>query len=121
MLVYLKESMGYSDIDGRRIYGEYFARGAFGPTVVSRSFYYKNSNRLVEATIDSRWIKEKTGGTISFRFKSREINELSWDRMIELAKAIGIDYIGGRSNEERKGLKRAIINTLEQLQGASNG
>ena len=121
MLVYLKEPMGVSSIQGTRVYGRCYSYGSFGPTIVPREVFYKNRDILEEAPITSQWIKEKTGleapGQVNFL--TTEFSKLDFDQTVDVARALGINYIKSAKPtlEEKKALRRSIINRIEKLQG----
>lgn len=115
MLVFLKEPMGSSIIDGRRIYGRYFNYGKFGPTEIPKKTYINNKDVLEEAEYNKRILEEKFGGEFpDVKFKITKLIKLPFDKTIELAAALGIEYIKSRkpSRGERLSLRRAIAHRL---------
>jgi hypothetical protein len=120
MLVYLKEPMGYSMICGRRVYGECYAYGKFGSTVIPRSVYFANKERLEEAEITGEWLRSKTGCDFpAVSFRTTELGKLGFDLIIGIARGLGIKYIRKKkiTTEEKKALNRAIVHFIEKLQG----
>jgi hypothetical protein len=116
VLVYLKEPMAASSIDGKRIYGENFAYGRFGPTDIPKKLYAKNKDILKEAPYTSRWLEEKFGTKFpDINFTPSRLRDISFKKTVELAKCLGINYIGNvdKANpQERRALRIAIINKL---------
>jgi hypothetical protein len=116
MLVYCKEPMGYTSIDGKRIYGKYFNYGNFGATNISRRVFRKHRDVLEEVEYDER-ILEKIFG-VQFppvRFKISEFWKVEFDMLIEIARCLGIEYIKGKNNPtdiEKRALRRGILSKI---------
>lgn len=117
MLVYLKEPMGYSVIDGRRVYGRFYAHGAFGPVNLPRSVYLEHKDILEEIEISKEWLKKKTGKEFPASFKTSELFLLDFDVTVEIAALLGIDYIKSKTvtRKQKAALHRAIISKIDML------
>lgn len=112
--------MGYSTIGGRRVYGEFFSYGSFGPTAIPRGLYFENKDHLVEAEVTGEWLKSATGCDFpSVSFKTTELRKLDLDTLLLVARGLGIKYIRKKvlTTEEKKALNRAIVHFIEKLQG----
>jgi len=113
MLVYLNEPMGYSTIDGHRVYGKCFSYGRFGPTDIPFALYKKNKARLEDAVYTPSIIKEMFGISIpDVSFRISKIHLVDFEVLVAIARAFGIDYRVGRSKptfSERLGLRKAVI------------
>ena len=112
--------MGSSTIEGKRIYGRCYAYGSMGPTIIPRAVFFKNRDRLEEAEVTSSWIQKQTGNicpTVSF--KTTELGKLDLNLTIEVAAALGINYIKSAkvTTKEKVALRQAIVKTIEGLQG----
>lgn len=115
MLVYHIRPMGYTEIEGRRIYGKYFSYGSFGPTDVPRSFYKKHKDKLEEAEYTTVWLEEKFNMKFpDVRFKITEMYKLDFNKLVEVAQKIGIDYIPGRkpTDSQKRALRRSVISHI---------
>lgn len=108
--------MGSSNIDGYRIYGECYSYGRFGFTDIPKDIYLENKEILKEAKYTRRWLENKFGvefPDISFTFST--MKNLPFNKTIELAKCLGINYIGSSIKSrphERRALRVAIIKIL---------
>jgi len=120
VLVYLKEPMAYSTMNGRRIYGEFYSYGSFGPSSVSRKFFFENRDRLKEVEITSEWLVSQTGELFpDVSFLTTEMSKLDFEVIVAIARGLGIKYIEKKkiTTEEKKALNRAIVYHIEKLQG----
>jgi hypothetical protein len=115
--VYLKEPMGCSTINGRRVYGRFYAYGSFGSTNLPRSVFLKHKDILEEIEISQEWLLEKTGKHFPCAFKTSELYLLDFDVIIDIAKLLGIEYIKSRkpTSAEQGALRRAIVNKIDSL------
>jgi hypothetical protein len=116
MLVYLKEPMGYSTIEGKRVYGRYYSYGSFGPTDIPRKVYFKHRDVLEEVKVTGDWLSKKTGKvfpSVSFR-TTRMSDDLDLETTIEIAELLGIKYIRTKKTD-RAALHRAIVKRIELL------
>lgn len=116
MLVYLKEPMGYTQIDGFRVYGEKFAYGSFGSKDVPLSTYKKYEDILEEAEYTQEWLENRYGVEFPpISFKLSEIKKINMDVLSEIAQCVGIDYIKSyrptlkEKNALCKAIKLAIL------------
>lgn len=116
MLVYHKEHMGYTSIDGKRIYGEFFNYGRFGPTNIPRSVFRKNKDILEEVEYD-----EKILGKIfdiefpTVKFKISEFWCVDFDTLIIMAQKMGIQYIKRRkvpNDIEKRALRKSVLKLI---------
>lgn len=117
MLVYTKEPMGYMSIDGKRIYGENFNYGKFGPTEITHEAYLKYKGVLKEAPIVPEWLEKRFGKKfpqVNFVYEDTYEN-IDFDTVIEIAKTLGINYIKSfkPTRSEKRALRRAIINIID--------
>ena len=115
MLVYHKEPMGYTTIDGKRVYGKFFNYGNFGPTDLPRSVFRKHKDELEEVEYDEKILEKKFG--VAFprvTFKISELWKLDFNKLIDIARLIGIKYIPSRSptDSERRALRKSVIGHL---------
>ena len=118
MLAYTKEPMGYTSIDGKRIYGENFNFGRFGPTEITYKTYLKNKEILKECPITSEWLSKKLNRPFpDMQFTLTNLrNELDNDKIIELARLLGIEYKKNKiSSLELRSLRKSIIYTIDNL------
>jgi hypothetical protein len=117
VLVYLKESMGCSIVNGHRVCGRFYARGSFGPTNMPRATFLKNKSVLEEIEITPSWLFQKTGKIFPIGFKTTELPKLEFDVVIDIAKSLGIEYIKSRkpSGAEESALRRTIIRVIDLL------
>lgn len=117
MLVYLKESMGCSTVDGYKICGKYYAYGSFGPANIPRSVFIKNKDILEEVEMSQKWLYKKTGEHFPLAFKTSTLRTLDFDTVIAIAKLLGIKYIKGKKNtvSQKAALRRAIIRKIDAL------
>lgn len=115
MLVYHKEPMGYTSIEGQRVYGKCFSYGSFGPTDISRSLFRKNRDILEEFVYTTKWLEEKFNKKFpNISFKISEFYKIDFELLVKIAKTIGIEYIKSRksSDLERRALRRAVLNKI---------
>jgi len=116
MLVYHTEPMGYTSIDGCRVYGEYFSYGRFGPTEVTYEQFCKYRPILREFPITGQWLSQKFGKKFpECSFKYTEMRRLDFDKLIEIARLLGIDYRKPRhpTGAEKRALKSAVIKKID--------
>lgn len=116
MLVYHKEPMGYTSIGDKRIYGEYFNYGRFGPTDIPRSVFRKNKELLEEAEYNGEILGKMFGAEFpTVKFKLSEFWRVDFEVLIEIAKALGIKYLKNRkalTNIERRALRRGVLSKI---------
>ena len=117
VLVYLKESMGCSTINGHRVYGRFYAYGSFGPTSLSRKVFLKHKEILEEAEISKEWLRSKTGKEFPTGFKISELYNFDFDTTINIAKLLGINYIKSKkpTSAEQSALRKSIMNKIDSL------
>lgn len=118
MLVYLKEPMGYTVLDGFRVYGRNYAFGTIGPVNLPYDVYGKNKDILVEAKYTKDWLERKYGKQFpDISFTSKDLDTLDFNIMSEVANLIGIKHHRGRgkpTDTERRALKRSILLELSK-------
>ncbi len=109
--------MGSSTINGRGVYGRFYALGSFGPTNVTRKTFLKHKNILEEIEITKEWLLKKTGKCFPVGFKTGELHFLDFDVTIDIARLLGVEYIKSRkpSSTEQAALRRAIIGKVDAL------
>jgi hypothetical protein len=118
MLVHTREPMGYMSVDGKRVYGESYCYGRFGPTEISHESYRKHRESLTEAPITSEWLTERFGVAfpeVSFTYEKMH-EQVSFDTLIVVARLVGIEYVKGRkkpTKAEKRALRRAIIRAID--------
>lgn len=117
MLVYLKEPMASTEIDGKRIYGKSYSFGTFGPTELSVEQYKKYRDILIDAEYSSKWIKNKFG-TDSKAFKFSDLKEMPLEELTKFArKSLGLRYHETRTASnivEKNALLRYIMHALSE-------
>lgn len=115
MLVTLKEPMGYSTINGHRIYGKCYAYGSFGPTNIPREVYFKHRDVLEETKVTGNWLSKKTGKKFpNVSFAITKMSELDFKTIIEIGELLGVKYIPTRKPNQAA-LSRAVVKKIELL------
>ncbi len=118
MLVFARQSMGYTSVAGKRVYGEYYSRGSFGHTEITHEDFRKNKNILIEAPITSEWLRDRFDiefPEVSFTYGKMH-EQVEFDTLIEVAGLLGIKFIKGRKSvtkSEKRSLRRAIIRVID--------
>lgn len=120
MLVYLKEPMGKTEIDGYIITGEYYNYGKLGPANVPRKVFLKNISILIEVPITDKWLSEKFNKDFpEVKFTITQMFEMDWTTLVQIARLMGIPYIdSGRkapSKEYRKALRKSVIGKIDEV------
>lgn len=116
MLVYHKDPLGYTSIDGKRVYGKYFNYGSFGPVNIPRSIFKKNKEILEEVEYDEVLLEKIFG--VKFpcvRFKISEFWKVDFKTLIDIAMSLDIKYIrnkGTPTDIEKRALRRGILNKI---------
>lgn len=116
MLVYCKNPMGYTSIDGKRIYGRYFARGSMPPTQLNYSSYYKNRGALESSPYTKEWLEKEYGSffpNVSF-IGQRDLSLMAFQTLVQIVRAMGVDYrdTKGKWEDEKAGLIETILRLL---------
>ena len=117
MLVYHKDPLGYTSINGRRIYGEFFSYGRFGPAEVTYKEFREYRDILSELPITGEWLGRKFGKDFpECSFKYSEMRKLDFGKLIEIAKLLDIDYRKPRhpTDIDRRALKKAVIEKIDR-------
>lgn len=118
MLVYLKQDMSYTTIDGHRIYGRKYSYSSMGPTNVSLDLYKEYIDILDEASYDKYWLESKYNGIFpNISFKLSELNKIDFNTLVVLAKLIGIKYIKTKNKPnkfQRAALIHCVVNRLNK-------
>jgi hypothetical protein len=114
MLVYLKEPMGYTQIDNYRIYGRKYAYGSFGAVDLPAKLYKKHKNILENAKYTKEWLEEKFNKTFpKMSFTIDDLYRMEFSAMLKIARLVGIDYIWASKKKptikERHALRKSII------------
>lgn len=117
MLVYLKEPMGYTQIDGYRIYGTKYAYGSFGPTDVPADLHRKHADILIDAKYTKQWLEEKFNKQFpSISFTVNDLYKMDFQAMVEIARLVGVKYAGTINKKpttrERHALRKSIVSFL---------
>jgi hypothetical protein len=111
--------MGSSQIDGRRVYGKFYAYGSMGPTRIPRGIFKENRDILEEAEFTSDWINSRTGGKLSsnIKFKSYTLKKYNWDILVEIARVLNIKFVKQKRDDSyiKRSLIRSILIKLEEL------
>lgn len=118
MLVYLKQPLGYTSIEDKRVYGKCYAYGAFGPTNISIKSYKEYENILVEAEYTKDWLDKNFNKNFpDVSFKLSELNKLDYKTLSTVAKLIGIKYHKERrkpGRAEMMALRRSVASVLNK-------
>jgi hypothetical protein len=115
MLVRLKEPMGYSTIEGHRVYGKCYAYGSFGPTNIPKKVYSKYRDVLEEVRVTGKWLSEKTGKEFpNVSFIITRMSHLDLETIIEIGQLLGVKYIPTRK-PNKAALSRAVVKKIELL------
>lgn len=117
VLVYLKEEMGYTQIEGYRVYGKKYAYGSFGPVDLPADLYKKNKAILEDAKYTREWLEEKFNKKFpAIAFTVDDLYKMKFSAMVEIAKLMGIKYAGVTGKNptvrERHALRKSIISFL---------
>lgn len=118
MLVHHIEPMGYTSVDGKRVYGEYFSYGRFGPTEVTYEQFKRYRPLLREIPITDKWLSDKFNKQFpQCSFKYTEMRKLDFDKMVEIAILLGIDYRKPRYPDKKdvRALKNAVIRKIDSV------
>lgn len=123
MLVYLKQPMGYTEIEGKRIYGKFYNYGRMGPTKASKEFYWRNKEYLIPVFWDSDTITKVIGRQCPAitPFTYSNMSELTEEEIKSLCAYFSIDYEGIMSDVYEKyrtkiwEVKTQITNKLEEV------
>lgn len=117
MLVFLKEPMAYTTIDGYRIYGRKYSYGSFGSTDIPFDTYKKHRSIFEDAEYTEEWLESKFNKKfppISFTIK--ELSKMGFTRIISIARLMGINYIWDGKRKptvsERHAIRKSIISFL---------
>ena len=110
--------MGITKIDGKDIYGKYYARGVFGPTSISRECFFIHKDILEEFEYTQDWLERKYSVPFpSISFTPKVFWTLDFKTVIDIARLVGIDYVSRGNKEysdiERRALRRSILLKLE--------
>ena len=119
MLVYLKEPMGYTELDGYRVYGCKYAYGSFGSTDLPMAIYKKYKDRLEHAQYTTEWLEKKFNRPFpKLAFTIDSLYKMDFLVLVEIAKLVGIDYrVRAKKNPtviERNALRRSVISFLNK-------
>lgn len=117
MLVYLKQPMYHTTIDGYRVYGRKYAYGSFGATNIPINVYKQNIDILEEASYHWKWLEEKFVKEFpKISLDMSNIYYLDIKVLIKIAHLIGIKYIKPRhvTIEQKKTLCRIIRKVITE-------
>ena len=118
MLVYLKQPMGCSTINGRRVYGKFYAYGSFGPINIPRADYFANKEILEVAVITDEWLAKKTGKVFpKVSFQTTEPYLVDFEIIKEMAGLLGMTYISSKNptSSQQAALRRSVVRLIEAL------
>ena len=114
MLVYLKNPMGYTTIDGKRVYGKKFAYGTFGPTDISIDAYEKYKDILEDAEYTKEWLENKYKANFpDIKFTINTIKNLDYKNLALLAKLVGVKYHKGVKRKITRAEKNALVRSIK--------
>jgi len=117
VLVYHRDSLGYTVVGSKRVYGEFFNYGRFGPTEVSYKEFRENKENLIELPITGEWLSKKFNKKFpQCSFKYSEMRKLDFNKLIEIAILLDIKYLKPRSptTDDIRALKNVVIRKIEQ-------
>jgi len=119
MLVYLKEQMGRTEINGHAICGKYYNYGRGGPANISRQLYLKHREVLIEVPITSEWLSEKFGKEFPpIKFTIEEMYRIKWRTLVSIARLMGIEYVGNSNKEPSNLHTRALrLSVIKRIEG----
>ncbi len=113
MLVYLKEPMAYTSLEGFRVYGKQYCRGKFGPVDLPREVYELHKDKLEDAEYTSRWLTKKFGKVYQGKpFRVSNLRDLDFDTLISIALFLDIKYARDGRVEPSIKEKNAIIKSI---------
>ncbi len=117
MLVRTKEPMGYTAIDGKRIYGEGFCYGRFAPTEMSYELFREYRDVLKEVPITTEWLVKRFDTEFPDIILTYEntYENITFDDLISVAKVLGLEYIKSSkpTKSEKRALRRSIISIID--------
>lgn len=114
MLVFLREPMGYTQLDGHRVYGRKYAYGSFGPTDLPTDLYKKHKDILEDAKYTKVWLDNKFKQNFpDIAFTASDLYRMDFEAMVDIARKMGIKYVWTTNKKpttkERHALRRSII------------
>lgn len=118
MLVYTKNPLGYTTINGKRVYGEYYAHGSFGPTNLSLDVVNIHRDVLREVPVTKEWLDEKTGEDFpDVSFYRDTLKRMDFSVCVEIAQKLGIPYKSSRNptRAQKRTLFQNIIKRVDAL------
>ena len=106
--------MGYTEIDGYRIYGRKYSYGSFGSTDLPVAIYKKNKNILEDAKYTKDWLEVKFNKTFPrIAFTIDDLYKMDFIAMVAIARLVGVKYAGGIRKKptikERHAVRKSII------------
>ncbi len=114
MLVYLKQDLSYTSIDGQRVYGEKFAYGSFGPTNISIKVYKANRDILKPAKYTKAWLEQRFKKCFpKLSFSLVDLNGFDLKTLINISEGLGISYIKSRHPTQQE--KRALVRSIKKI------
>jgi hypothetical protein len=116
MLVYCRNPLGYTTIDGKRIYGRRFARGSMPPVNLSSIPYWHSRAGLEAVPYTKTWLDAQYGTdfpNVSF-VGGRDLMELPCPILIQIVRALGVQYRNTKNSfeDEKPGLVETIVRLL---------
>jgi len=113
LLVYAKLPMGYTSVGGKRVYGRNFCYGKFGPTEIPYNTFMEHREQLEEVVYTSALLEQLFSGSFpNVSFRLTEIHKLDFDILVEVANALGLEYIKGRSKptlQHKRALRKSVL------------
>lgn len=117
MLVYLKSPMGYTTLDGIRVYGKYYNYGSFGPSDIPFQTYKRHKDILEDAVYTKEWLESKFKKEFpDISFTVQDIFGLDSKTLISLARLVGVNYTSNKelTINERYSLRKSLISFLDR-------
>ncbi|MHA2063189.1 MAG: hypothetical protein ACXABY_02290 [Candidatus Thorarchaeota archaeon] len=108
--------MGYTTVEGRRVYGKFFNYGRFGPAEMPYKTFKKNRELLEEVNITGSWLENRFGGKFpQINFKLTEMWKVEFGLLVQIANCMGIEYKKSRhpNDTEKRALRKAILRRID--------
>lgn len=118
MLVYCKDYLGYSSINGKLVYGRGYNRGRFGPTEISYAEYLQNANSIEKIPYTKQYLdkKHKKNFPHAEFYTWHDLKKYGLEILTDFATLLDIDWKNRRSLSESdiEGLAQAIYRKLSE-------
>ena len=114
MLVYLREPMGYTELEGHRVYVRKYSYGSFGSTNIPVIIYKKYKDILEDAQYTQDWLEKKFNNKFpNISFDVNDLYKMNFKTMIDLAILMGVKCKSSAKKKasiiERHALRKSII------------